>query len=61
MKFHLPVLFLVLAALAAADAHADPRAEVQAALGRIVDAGGFHARVEGHVFGPDVPAVSGDR
>ena len=60
MKFHLPVLFLVLAALAADDAHADPRAEVQAALGRIVDAGGFHARVEGHVFGPDVPAVSGE-
>jgi hypothetical protein len=48
------------AALAASIAHADPRTDVQGALTRIVDAGGFVAHVNGHVFGPGLPVTSGD-
>ena len=51
----LPVLLFV-----AADAFADARSDVQAALTRIVDDGGFHARVQGHVFGPDIAPVAGE-
>lgn len=40
-------------------AHADPAADVRAALGKVLDAGGFRAKVSGHLFGPDVPPVSG--
>ena len=60
MKSSAFVSTVLLVALGASAAQAEPRAEVQRALERIVDAGGFHARVEGHVFGPDVPAVSGE-
>ena len=60
MKVSALAMILVLAAFAAPDARADPRADVQAALERIVASGGFHARVEGHVFGPDLAAVSGE-
>ena len=41
-------------------ARADARADVQASLEGVVAAGGFRAYVEGHAFGPDVPAVSGE-
>jgi hypothetical protein len=40
-------------------ARADPRADVQQALERIVAAGGFCAEVTGAVFGPGTPATSG--
>jgi len=40
-------------------ASADPRADVQRALERIVAAGGFRADVTGAVFGPGTPATSG--
>lgn len=40
-------------------ARADPRADVQQALERIVAAGGFRANVTGAVFGPGTPATSG--
>jgi outer membrane lipoprotein-sorting protein len=40
-------------------AAADPRADVQRALERIVAAGGFRADVSGAVFGPGTPATSG--
>jgi outer membrane lipoprotein-sorting protein len=40
-------------------AQADPRADVQQALERIVAAGGFRAEVTGAVFGPGTPATSG--
>jgi hypothetical protein len=40
-------------------ARADPRADVQQALERIVAAGGFRAEVTGAVFGPGTPATSG--
>lgn len=39
---------------------ADPRADVQRALERVVAAGGFHAEVNGAVFGPGTPATSGE-
>jgi hypothetical protein len=41
-------------------AYADARADVQAALERIIAAGGFRAHASGHVFGPDLPPVAGD-
>lgn len=56
MKFFL----LLLCTLAAAPAHADPRATVQHAFNSLLAAGGFRAYAQGHVFGPDVPALSGD-
>jgi hypothetical protein len=40
-------------------AMADPRTDVQRALERIVASGGFHADVNGAVFGPGTPATSG--
>lgn len=57
----LPVTLVAALSLGAASlAHADARSEVQAALTRIVDDGGFHARVEGHLFGPELAPVSGE-
>jgi outer membrane lipoprotein-sorting protein len=57
MTSRIPVFVL---ALVCANAMADARSDVQTALTRIVDDGGFHARVQGHVFGPDVAPVSGE-
>ena len=56
------IVRLVLTALlfAAPDAFADARTDVQAALGRLVDEGGFSARVDGQVFGAGVAPVSGE-
>jgi hypothetical protein len=55
---------LAIAAVAAtalpALSHADPRADVQRALERVVASGGFRAEVTGAVFGPGTPATSGD-
>lgn len=53
-------MMLVAGVAALALAAADPGAEVRAALTRVVDDGGFHARVQGHVFGPEVAPVSGE-
>jgi hypothetical protein len=52
--------FVVLCAFAAASVQADPRATVQRAFDSVLAAGGFRAYAQGHVFGPDMPAVSGD-
>jgi len=41
-------------------AHADPRANVQHSLEQVIAAGGFRAHVNGPVFGPGTPAMSGD-
>lgn len=41
-------------------ARADARDDVQHSLQRIVAAGGFRGHVSGHVFGPDLPAMSGE-
>lgn len=53
-------IILLGVAMFSANAMADARTDVQAALTRLVDDGGFHARVQGHVFGPDVAPVSGE-
>lgn len=42
-----------------AAAHADARADVQAAFEQVIAAGGFRAQASGRVFGPDLPPVSG--
>ena len=54
------ILLVLLCALAAAPAHADPRDTVQQAFNSVLAAGGFRAYAQGRVFGPDVPALSGD-
>ena len=56
------VVSLVFAAVAtaASAAPADPRADVQDALRQVVAGGGFVAHVNGHVFGPNMPATQGD-
>jgi len=54
-----PILFLCIAA-APLRAHADARDEVQRSLEQVVAAGGFRAHANGHVFGPELPAMSGD-
>lgn len=56
MKFAL--LLLVLAASPAAVA--GPRETVQHAFETVLAAGGFRGRAEGNVFGPGLPALSGD-
>lgn len=58
MRSRMSSLVWVLAALGS-PLHAEPRADVQKAFERVLDAGGFSARVSGQVFGPDVAAVSG--
>ncbi len=50
----------LLGGFVAAQAHADPRADVQQALGQVLDAGGFRAHAQGHWLGPGVPALAGD-
>jgi hypothetical protein len=53
-------IVLAVAATAAFAAPADPRTEVQQALNRVVSARGFVAHVNGHVFGPNLPATEGN-
>jgi len=50
----------LLCILVAAQAHADPRADVQRAFEQVLAAGGFRAYAQGHVFGPELPAMAGD-
>jgi hypothetical protein len=45
---------------ASALVRADARSDVQAALQNVITAGGFRGHAQGHVFGPDLPAVSGE-
>ena len=53
------VLAVATFAASSVPAHADPRADVQAALERVVASGGFVAHVNGHVFGPGTPVTAG--
>jgi hypothetical protein len=50
----------LLCILALAPAHADPRATVQRAFESVMAAGGFRGFARGHVFGPGLPAMSGE-
>lgn len=56
MKFLLTGLFGFAVAM---QAYADPRADVQRAFGQVVDAGGFRGYAQGRLFGPALPAMSG--
>jgi hypothetical protein len=56
----LKIFLVLLCALAATPAHADPHATVQHAFNGVLAAGGFLAYAQGHVFGPELPAMSGD-
>jgi hypothetical protein len=58
MKSVLAVFAFV--AFAPAAAWADARTNVQASLEQVVAAGGFRAHADGHVFGPDLPAMAGE-
>ena len=51
---------LFLALLVAAGARADPRADVQHAFEGVLAAGGFRGWAQGNVFGPGLPALSGE-
>lgn len=44
----------------AAQAHADPRADVQRAFEKVVDAGGFRGYAQGRMFGSSLPAMEGE-
>lgn len=60
MRSILLLVFAAAAPVALADTAAEEaRIEVQRALQGVVDAGWFHARASGHVFGPDQPPVRG--
>jgi hypothetical protein len=53
--------FLMMACImAAAPAPVDLRTTVQRSFEGVLAAGGFRAYAQGHVFGPDLPALSGD-
>ncbi len=54
------ILLVMLCVMAAAPAPADPRSLVQHAFEKVMAAGGFRAYAQGHVFGPELPAMSGD-
>lgn len=51
---------MMLCVMAAAPAPADSRATVQHAFESVLATGGFRAYAQGHVFGPELPAMSGD-
>lgn len=53
-------MLIFLCVLFAAPSHADPRAIVQRAFDGVLAAGGFRGQAQGHVFGPQLPALSGD-
>jgi hypothetical protein len=55
----LKILALIFVLLAAT-AHADPRATVQRAFDGVLAAGGFRGYAQGHVFGPELPELSGE-
>ena len=54
------IFLMMLCVLGAAPAPIDPRSTVQHAFERVLAAGGFRAYAQGHVFGPELPAISGD-
>jgi hypothetical protein len=54
------ILFALLCVLAIADARADPRADVQRAFENVLAAGGFRGYAQGHLFGPGLPALTGE-
>ena len=56
--FHAWLVFAC--AMAPVIARADARADVEASLQTVMAAGGFRGHAQGHVFGPDLPAVSGE-
>jgi hypothetical protein len=56
----LKVLLMMLCVLGATPTPADPRSTVQHAFESVLAAGGFRAYAQGHVFGPGLPAMSGD-
>jgi hypothetical protein len=56
----LKIVLLMLCALVAMPLRADPRSTVQRAFEGVLAAGGFRAYAQGHVFGPELPAMSGD-
>ena len=53
-------LLALLCIVAFAPAHADSRATVQHAFESVLAAGGFRGYAQGHVFGPGLPALSGE-
>jgi hypothetical protein len=53
-------LIAIAISVAPAIVRADARADVQASLQKVITAGGFRGYAQGHVFGPDLPAVSGE-
>ena len=57
-RFHAWLVFAC--AIAPGIAYADARADVEASLQTVMAAGGFRGHAQGHVFGPDLPAVSGE-
>jgi hypothetical protein len=54
------LLALACAAAVPPPAYADARGDVQAAFRKVLDAGGFRGYARGRVFGPDLPAASGE-
>jgi hypothetical protein len=54
------ILFALLCVFAIVDAHADPRADVQRAFDNVLTAGGFRGYARGHLFGPGLPALTGE-
>jgi len=53
-------LAALLCLLVSMQANADPRATVQHAFESVMAAGGFRGYAQGHVFGPGLPALSGE-
>lgn len=41
-------------------ARADPRADIQLGFEQVLAAGGFRAYAQGHLFGPELPSMSGN-
>lgn len=60
MKLSLPGIALLVAAVLAQPAHADPRSDVQDAFRNVLTTGWFRVNAWGRVFGPDLPSMTGE-
>jgi hypothetical protein len=60
MNLRIALILLACIAIVPVHVRADARDDVQRSLEQVVAAGGFRAHANGHVFGPELPAMSGD-
>ncbi len=54
------LIFAVFGIAVSLQVHADPRADLQQSFEQLLAGGGFRGIAQGRVFGPELPAITGD-